>query len=143
MKTPARRLELEASKKSRRGQQDGDNLVADEATALLRGESDLVMAAMGRRVPLTVQLGVLAHGELTRLVNLGRYHRRGSVRRAWGADMAQLAGDLARHCRSPEGLRQLQADFLIPLELDVLGRRRRFSCASELIGHVRAHVPFR
>jgi hypothetical protein len=114
---------------------------ADEATAWLRGEGDLLWAATGRPVNLAVQLGVLAHGSTERLGALGRYSRRGSVRRAWGTDMAELAGAVARCGQSAEGLSQLQAEFLVPLELDVLAGRRAFASRGELAAYVRDCLP--
>jgi hypothetical protein len=62
----------------------------------LRGRADMLIAGMGGRVPAVVQLGVLAHADLGRLADLGRSSRLGSVRRAWGTEMARLASDLAR-----------------------------------------------
>jgi hypothetical protein len=115
-----------------------DSPALDEATAWLRGEGDLLTAAMGRPVPVVVQLGVLAHADLERLTNLGRYRRRGSIRRAWGTPMAALAGELASLCTSAEDLRRLQAQLLIPLEDDVLAGRRRFANREQLISHLRA-----
>ncbi|HLM95796.1 MAG TPA: hypothetical protein VK283_05730 [Acidimicrobiales bacterium] len=116
-------------------------LLADEVAAWLRGEADMVTAAMGRRVPVAVQLGVLAHAPLDRLRDLGRYSRRGSVRRAWGTDMARLAGDIARCCGSQGDLARLQSDVLAPLELDVVAGRRVFSCREDAVTYVRDHVP--
>jgi hypothetical protein len=110
----------------------------DEATAWLRGEGDLLTAGMGRPVPVVVQIGVLAHADLERLANLGRYCRRGSVRRAWGTPLAALAGELAGSCKSPEDLRNLQAQLLIPLEDEVLAGRRCFANREQLISHLRA-----
>ena len=101
----------------------------------------MVTAALGRRVPLVVQLGVLAHAPGDRLRALGRYSRRGSVRRAWGTDMARLAGDIARGCGSPEGLARLQSDVLLPLELDVLAGRRVFSSREDAITYLRDLIP--
>ena len=113
----------------------------DEASAWLRGEGDLLTAGMGRPVPVTVQLGVLAHAGIERLNNLGRYCRRGSVRRAWGIEMAELAGELASLSQSPQMLRRLQAEFLIPLENEVLAGRRNIVDRQELIFHIRGTIP--
>ena len=68
---------------------------AARAEDWLRGRADLLIAGMGGQVPAVVQLGVLARADLGRLADLGRNSRRGSVRRAWGTEMARLAGDLA------------------------------------------------
>ena len=123
------------------GGHHGDGvLLAEEVAAWLRGEADMVIAAMGRRVPLGVQLGVLAHAPLDRLRDLGRYGRRGSVRRAWGTEMAQLAGDIAAVCRSEDDLDRLQADVLVPLELDVVAGRREFACRQDAITYLRGHI---
>jgi len=120
---------------------DGEGvLLVEEVAAWLRGEADMVIAAMGRRVPLVVQLGVLAHATLDRLQDLGRYGRRGSVRRAWGTEMAQLAGDIARLCRSQNELNRLQADVLVPLELDVAAGRREFACREEAVAYLRGRI---
>ncbi len=115
-------------------------LLAEEAAAWLQGEGDLLTAALGRRVPIVAQLGVLAHARLARLQDLGRYCRRGSVRRAWGTEMARLAGDIARLCGSQEALTRLQADVLVPLELDVVAGRRAFACREDAITYVRACI---
>jgi hypothetical protein len=82
---------------------------------------------MGRRVPVTAQIGVLAHADLARLSDLGRLCRRASVRRAWGTDMARLAGEVAACAATPERLARLQGEVLIPLELDVLAGRVRLA----------------
>jgi len=115
----------------------------DQAEIWLRGEADLIIAGMGRRVPLLVQLGVLAHADLERLCGLGRYCRRGSVRRTWGSDMARLAGDLAASTGTPEALRGLQRELLIPLELEVLGGRHLLSDREDLIRLVRSYLATR
>src|SRR5271157_5953421 len=93
------------------------SLAVDGAEAWLRGQGDLLPAAMGRRVPLIVQLGVLAHADITRLEALGRAARHASVRRAWGTDMARLAGDVARTAGTPARLEEIQRSILVPLEL--------------------------
>ena len=51
--------------------------------------------------------------------------------------MARLAGDIADLCGSQEDLIRLQADVLVPLELDVFAGRRTFAC-SRGRHHVRA-----
>ena len=114
-----------------------DTGTADRAAAWLRGEGDLVTAGMGRTVPVPVQLGVLAHADIDRLRTLGRFCRRGSVRRTWGTDMARLAGDLAESTGTAEKLRQVQAEVLVPLELDVLAGRRVWT-RYDLITHLGA-----
>jgi len=118
-----------------------DTVTTDDAAAWLRGEGDLLSAGMGRVVPVPVQIGVLAHANLDRLNALGRYCKRGSIRRTWGSDMARLAGDLARFAASPEQLRHIQADILVPLELDVLAGRRTFACRSALIEYLYSRIP--
>jgi hypothetical protein len=116
-------------------------LATNEAVAWLRGEGDLLTAGMGRTVPVTVQVGVLAHASLNRLSALGRYSSRGSIRRTWGSDMARLAGELARFAASPAQLRHIQADILVPLELDLLAGRRRFTSRSDLIEYLHICLP--
>ena len=140
MNAHSRRLEP-AKARGRAGRGDEVVLLAEEAAAWLRGEGDLVTAALGRRVPVVAQLGVLAHAKLDRLYDLGRYCRRGSVRRAWGTEMAQLAGDIAGLCGSQEDLTRLQADVLVPLELDVVAGRRAFACREDVIAYVRGCIP--
>lgn len=115
-------------------------VLVEEAAAWLRGEADLVTAALGRRVPIVVQLGVLAHARRDRLADLGRYCRRGSVRRAWGTEMARLAGDIAEQCPTPEGLIRLQADVLVPLELDVVAGRLAFTSGEDAVAYVRDRI---
>jgi hypothetical protein len=119
----------------------GDTWASDEAGAWLRGEGDLLSAATGRPLALSVQLGVLAHASLERLRDLGRYSRRGSVRRAWGTDMAQLAGEVAHFGHTPEGLNRIQAELLVPLELDVLAGTRTFASRQEVAVFVRDRLP--
>jgi hypothetical protein len=65
---------------------------AERAEDWLRGRADMLIARMGRQVPAVVQLDVLPHADLGRLADLGRNSRLGSVRRAWGTEMARLAG---------------------------------------------------
>jgi hypothetical protein len=115
--------------------------VADAAANWLTGQGDLIYAGMGRPVPVTVQLGVLAHADLDRLKDLGRLSRRGSVRRAWGTEMAQLAGDVARRAATPERLRRLQAKVLVPLELDVLAGRTQLSSRDHAIEIIKSLLP--
>jgi hypothetical protein len=106
----------------------------------LRGEGDLVTAGMGRSVPVGVQLGVLAHADLDRLRTLGLYCQRGSVRRAWGTDMARLAGDLADAAGTRQGLDRIQNEVLVPLELDVLAGRWVVTGRHDLISYLRDHL---
>lgn len=117
-----------------------NTMTTDDAAAWLRGEGDLFMAAMGRTVPVPVQLGVLAHGSLERLTALGRFCRRGSIRRAWGTELAALAGDIARFAGTPERLVALQVTTLVPLELEVLGGRRVFVDRRSAASHVRSVI---
>ncbi len=118
-----------------------DTVTTDDAAAWLRGDGDMIIAAMGRVVPIAVQIGVLAHADLGRLSALGRYCRRGSVRRTWGSDMAKLAGQLGRFAGSPEQLRSIQVAILVPLELDVLAGRRDFASRNDLIEYLYRHIP--
>lgn len=120
---------------------EGPNTVTtDDASAWLRGEGDLFMAAMGRTVPVPVQLGVFAHGSLERLTTLGRFCRRGSVRNTWGSEMASLAGDIARFAGTPGKLAALQSTMLVPLELEVLGGRRVFADRGAAAAHIRSVI---
>ena len=114
---------------------------AARAEDWLRGRADLLIAGMGGQVPLVVQLGVLAHAELGRLADLGRNSRRGSIRRAWGTEMARLAGDLAGLAASPERLAALQRDLLVPLELQALADRAEFSTRAGAISYLRSQLP--
>ena len=115
-------------------------LVVDEATAILRGQADLTTAALGRPVPVSVKLGVLAHADLERLSALGRYSRRGLVVRTWGTTMASVAGELARHCGTQDALAVVQAGILVPLELEVLAGRCNFESDEDLADHLRRNV---
>ena len=114
---------------------------AARAEDWLRGRADLLIAGMGGQVPVVVQLGVLAHADLGRLADLGRNSRRGSVRRAWGTEMARLAGDLAVLAATPERLAALQRNLLIPLELEALGGRAELSTRAGAIRHLRNQLP--
>lgn len=106
----------------------------------LRGRADLLIAAMGGQVPIVVQLGVLAHADLDRLADLGHNSGLGSVRRAWGTEMARLAGDLAGLAATPERLAALQRDLLVPLELEALAGRGGFSARADAISYLRSQL---
>ena len=110
---------------------------AARAEDWLRGRADLLIAGMGGRVPVVVQLGVLAHADLGRLADLGRNSRLGSVRRAWGTEMTRLAGDLAVLAATPERLAVLQRDLLVPLELEALAGRAELSTVTGALSHLR------
>ena len=114
---------------------------AGQAADWLQGNGDLLIAGMGGRVPVAVQLGVLAHADLTRLADLGRGPRLGSVRRAWGTQMARLAGDLADFAATPQRLAALQRDLLVPLELKALGGSAEFSTRAGAVSYLRSHLP--
>jgi hypothetical protein len=114
---------------------------AGQAGDWLRGNGDLLIAGMGRPVPVTVQLGVLAHADLSRLAGLGHNRRLGSVRRAWGTQMARLAGDLADFAATPQRRATLQRDLLVPLELMALGGRAEFSTRASAISYLRGRLP--
>jgi len=107
----------------------------------LRGNGDLLIAGMGGRVPVAVQLGVLAHADLSRLADLGHSRRLGSVRRAWGTQMARLAGDLADFAATPQRLAALQRELLVPLELRALGGSAEFSTRAGAISYLRSQLP--
>ena len=96
---------------------------------------------MGGQVPVAVQLGVLAHADLGRLADLGHNRRLGSVRRAWGTQMARLAGDLADFAATPQRLAALQRDLLVPLELRALGGHAEFSTRAGAISYLRSQLP--
>ena len=100
---------------------------AGQAGDWLQGNGDLLIAGMGGRVPVAVQLGVLAHADLSRLADLGHSRRLGSVRRAWGTQMARLAA--------------LQRDLLVPLELKALGGNAEFSTRAGAISYLRSRLP--
>ena len=122
------------------GRTGGAELAA-RAEDWLRGRADLLIAGMGGQVPVVVQLGVLAHADLGRLADLGHHSRLGSVRRAWGTEMARLAGDLAGLAGTPERLAALQRDLLVPLELRALTGRAGFSTRAGAIGYLRSQLP--
>jgi hypothetical protein len=107
----------------------------------LQGNGDLLTAGLGGQVPVVVQLGVLAHADLDRLADLGGHRRLGSVRRAWGAEMAGLAGDLAELAATPQRLAALQRDLLVPVELMALGGRAELSTRAGAISYLRSHLP--
>jgi hypothetical protein len=107
----------------------------------LQGQGDLLIAGMGGQVPVAVQLGVLAHADLNRLAGLGRNRRLGSVRRAWGTQMARLAGDLAGFAATPQRLAALQRNLLVPLELKALGGNAEFSTRAGAVSYLRSHLP--
>jgi hypothetical protein len=114
---------------------------AARAEDWLRGRADLLIAGMGGQVPVVVQLGVLAHADLDRLADLGRNSWLGSVRRAWGTEMARLAGDLADLAATPARLAALQRDLLVPLELEALAGRAGFATRADAISYLRSQLP--
>jgi hypothetical protein len=114
---------------------------AAQAGDWLQGKGDLLIAGMGGRVPVAVQLGVLAHADLGRLADLGSNRRAGSVRRAWGTQMAGLAGDLADFAATPQRLAALQRDLLVPLELKALGGHAELSTRAGAISYLRSRLP--
>ena len=114
---------------------------AGQARDWLQGRGDLLIAGMGGQVPVAVQLGVLAHADLSRLADLGRNRRRGSVRRAWGTQMARLAGDLADFAATPQRLAALQRDLLVPLELMALGGSAEFTTRAGAVSYLRSRLP--
>lgn len=114
---------------------------AGQAGEWLQGKGDLLIAGMGGQVPVAVQLGVLAHADLGRLADLGNNRRLGSVRRAWGTQMARLAGDLADFAATPQRLAALQRDLLVPLELMALGGRTELSTRAGAISYLRSQLP--
>jgi hypothetical protein len=114
---------------------------AGQAGDWLQGQGDLLIAGMGGQVPVAVQLGVLAHADLNRLAGLGRNRRLGSVRRAWGTQMARLAGDLADFAATPQRLAALQRDLLVPLELMALDGRAELSTRAGAVSYLRSQLP--
>jgi hypothetical protein len=100
---------------------------AAQAEDWLRGRADMLIGGMRGQVPVVAQLGVLAHADLGRLADLGRNSRLGAVRKAWGTEMARLAGDLAALAATPDRLVAPQRDVLVPLELAGAGRPRSTS----------------
>lgn len=114
---------------------------AAQAEDWLGGRADMLIAGMGGQVPVVAQLGVLAHADLGRLADLGRNSRLGAVRKAWGTEMARLAGDLAALAATPERLVALQRDVLVPLELEVLAGRADVSTRAGVISHLRNQLP--
>jgi hypothetical protein len=114
---------------------------AGQAQSWLTGTGDLLFVALGEQVPLAVRLGVLAHADISRLTDLGRYCRRGTVRRAWGTAMARLAGDIAQQASTAEALAAFQRDVLQPLELELLAGHVTFTGSSDLIAYLRCCLP--
>jgi len=115
--------------------------LAAQAKDWLRARADLPIAGMGGQLPVVAQLSVLAHADLGRLADLGRNSRLGAVRKAWGTEMARLAGDLAALAATPERLVALQRDVLVPLELEVLAGRADVSTRAGVISHLRNQLP--
>jgi hypothetical protein len=114
---------------------------AGQAGDWLQGQGDLLIAGMGGHVPVAVQLGVLAHADLSRLADLGRNRQLGSVRRAWGTQMARLAGDLADFAATPQRLAALQRDLLVPLELMALDGSAELSTRAGAVSYLRSQLP--
>jgi hypothetical protein len=112
-----------------------------QAQSWLSGTGDLLFAGLRGQVPLAVRLGVLAHADISRLTDLGRHCRRGSVRRTWGTEMAGLAGDIAHHTGTAEALAVFQRDVLQPLELELLAGQVTLTSASDLIAYLRCRLP--
>ena len=113
---------------------------AGQAESWLTGTGDLLFAALGDQVPLPVRLGVLAHADIGRLTDLGRYSRRGSVRRAWGTAMAGIARDIAQQAGTAEALGAFQRDVLQPLELELLAGHVTFGATSDLVAYLRRRM---
>jgi hypothetical protein len=113
---------------------------AGRAQSWLSGTGDLLSAGLTGRVPLAVRLGVLANADISRLTDLGRHCRRGSVRRSWGTEMARLTGDIAQHTGTAEALAAFQRRVVQPLELELLAGRVTFASTSDLIAYLRWHL---
>ena len=111
-----------------------------QAEDWLRARADLLIAGMGGQVPVVAQLDVLAHADLGRLADLGRNSRLGAVRRAWGTEIARLAGELAALAATSDRLAALQRDLLVPLELQALAGRAEFSTRAGAISYLRSQL---
>jgi hypothetical protein len=94
----------------------------------------------GRTVPAWVRVNQLAHASWTDLASLAESLPPWSSS-AWDGAIMFLAGELRINAGSPEGLRGLQRDGLIPLELDLLdGRPQAPTTPTELVTMIQAEI---
>jgi hypothetical protein len=101
-----------------------------ETEAYLAGRAE----APSREVPVWLPMSMLAHGDRACLGDLARPER---FPAEWEAGVAYLAIEILSLAPDDRALRALQRGALIPLELDLLGRRttppRRISQLVDLV----------
>ncbi len=98
--------------------------VIEEAVAVLSGRCVERFTATGRRVPRWAWLNAVAHGDqddLRAIAAVGRLANSGS----WAAAIGRVADEMLEGGRSRDDIARLQAELVVPLELDVLGDRHR------------------
>ncbi|MBO0732581.1 MAG: hypothetical protein J2P57_25195 [Acidimicrobiaceae bacterium] len=98
--------------------------VVDEAVALLSGRCVERFTGTGRRVPRWAWLNAVAHAQPEDLQGIsaaGRLADPGS----WAAAIGRVADELLDAADSPDQVGRLQAELVVPLELDVLADNHR------------------
>ncbi len=120
--------------------------VAAECGAFLEGRFAQLLEARRRTVPSWAWLNQVAHGDLEQLRDLA-----GNVRPArqlgqpaweWPQAVADIAAELLWLVGDdPPALRQLQLEALVPLELELMGRRPQWAIGpTRLLGDARVAV---
>jgi hypothetical protein len=94
--------------------------VGDEVAAFLAGRLVDHYAAVARAIPPWAVLNRLAHAERPELARL----LTGRAPVAWAGPERQIAAHLLTRALTPEALRALQRDVLVPLELALIERSK-------------------
>jgi hypothetical protein len=119
-------------------QADASGLIAD-AIATLAGRTFDGCPA-GKATPAWVRVNQLTHASWTDLASLADSQPPWRST-AWDGAIMFLAGEVRINAGSPDGLRGLQRDGLIPLELDLLdGRTQAPKTPTELVTTIQAEI---
>lgn len=104
--------------------------VGDEVSAILEGRAVAYFLVRGQHVPPWAVLNRLAHADWSELVHLvegdepGRTAGTGAPRVAWATTERFVAGQLLARAATPDRLRQIQLDVLVPVEMGLIDRSR-------------------
>jgi hypothetical protein len=110
-----------------------DSDLADEVVAFLEGRLVDFYTFKGRLLPAWVALNRVAHADRSELVALVGGTARGALRAPWATTERFIAARVLSQAPTPKLLEELQAQVLVPVELDMMSSKAKSFDAEQVL----------